>query len=83
MLQPDPAHVCCRDSGLVTLNESKTLTPGKAHQTSQSATREWKKNHLFREASVLVSSWTVNVTYETFTVLLSFLFIVSFTPTSA
>lgn len=82
-LQPHPARVCCRGSGLVTANESKTLTPGKAHVRSHRVPAENGKKHLFREGSVLISSWTVNVTNETFTVLLSFLFIFSFTPTSA
>lgn len=82
-LQPHPACVCCRGSGLVTANESKTLPPGKAHARSHRVPAENGKKHLFREGSVLISSWTVNVTNETFTVLLSSLFIVSFTPTSA
>lgn len=66
----------------MTANESKTLTPGKAHVTSHGMAAENGKKHLFRKASVLISSWTVNVTNETFTVLLSFVFIVSFTPIS-
>lgn len=82
-LQPHPARVCCRGSGLVTANESKTLTPGKAHVRSHRMPAENGKKHLFREASVLRSSWTVNVTNETFAFLLSFLSSVSFTPASA
>lgn len=34
ILQPHPARVCCGNSGLVTANESKTLTPDKAHVRS-------------------------------------------------
>lgn len=82
-LQPHPARVCCRDSGLVTVNESKTLTPGKAHVRSHRLPAQNDKKQLFREASVLISPRTVTITNETFTVLLSFLFSVSFTPTSA
>lgn len=74
-LQPQPARVCCRGSGLVTANESKTLTPGKARVRSHGEPAENGKKHLFREGSVLISAWTVKVTNETFTILLYLFFL--------